>query len=161
MCSPKNGLSLKNKQEINKLLLKSGASIHEINIVRKHLSEVKGGQLLKYIINNKYKNLQSTVIYSLILSDVVGDDLNIIGSAPTVGDDSKYEDAIQILKKYKIWDLEYLFLEKVKKILNDGKNGILEDLPKRSSPVFNNVHNILIGNNELACNAAFFYINAK
>ena len=157
LCSPKNGLSLKNKQEINKLLLKSGASIHEINIVRKHLSEVKGGQLLKYIINN-YKSIQSTVIYSLILSDVVGDDLNIIGSAPTVGDNSKYEDAIKILKKYKIWNLENSFLEKVKKILIDGKNGILEDLPKKSSPVFNNVHNILIGNNELACNAASFVL---
>ena len=154
LCSPKNGLSLKNKQEINRLLLKSGASIHEINIVRKHLSEVKGGQLLKYIINKNDKNIQSTVIYSLILSDVVGDDLNIIGSAPTVGDDSKYEDAIQILKKYKIWNLENFFLENVKKILIDGKCGILEDLPKKSSPVFNNVHNILIGNNELACNAA-------
>ena len=156
LCSPKSRLSLKNKQEINKLLLKSGASIHEINIVRKHLSEVKGGQLLKYIANNNDINNQNTVIYSLILSDVVGDDLNIIGSAPTVGDNSKYEDAIQILNKYKIWNLENSSLENVKKILADGKNGVLEDLPKKSSPIFNNVHNILIGNNQLACNAASF-----
>ncbi|MGD1837236.1 MAG: DUF4147 domain-containing protein, partial [Nitrososphaeraceae archaeon] len=162
----KEGLSLKNKQEINKLLLKSGASIHEINMVRKHLSDVKGGQLLKYInreemskknhndISIQQQDVSNTVIVTLILSDVVGDDLNIIGSAPTVGNNSNYEDAIKILKKYKIWNLNNTLLEGIKKILINGKNGILENLPKKSSYIFNNVHNILVGNNEVACNAA-------
>jgi len=148
LCAPTFGLDLRSKQEITKLLLKSGASIHEINKVRKHLSRVKGGNLVRNIN-------PGTIFVTLILSDVVGDDLNIIGSGPTVGDNSTYNDAIKILKKYRIWELlDIKRMKKVKNILEMGRTGGLQELPRPGDAIFNNVYNILIGNNELACKSA-------
>jgi len=152
LCAPISGLDLRSKQEITKLLLKSGASIHEINKVRKHLSSIKGGNLVRNINPD-------TIFVTLILSDVVGDDLNIIGSGPTVGDNSTYTDAIKILKKYRIWDLlDIKRMKKVKNTLEMGRNGDLQELPRPSDAFFNNVYNILIGNNELACKSAVSHI---
>ncbi|MDX1373367.1 MAG: glycerate-2-kinase family protein, partial [Nitrososphaeraceae archaeon] len=145
LCAPTIGLDLRSKQEITKLLLKSGASIHEINKVRKHLSRVKGGNLVRNIN-------PGTIFVTLILSDVVGDDLNIIGSGPTVGDNSTYNDAIKILKKYRIWEiLDIKRMKKVKNVLEMGTTGGIQELPRPGDAIFNNVYNILIGNNELAC----------
>lgn len=149
LCYPSDGLDLKSKQEITEMLLKSGASIHEINIIRKHLSKVKGGNLVRYA------NDKATIV-TLILSDVVGDDLNIIGSGPTVGDASTYSEAIETLKKYKLWDAidKKKKFRKIRTILEKGSLGIIQEVPRKQDPIFKKVNNILIGNNEIACRAA-------
>ena len=151
LCSPLDGLDLKSKQVITKLLLKSGASINEINTVRKHLSKIKGGRLPKYV-DGKGK------IITLILSDVVGDDISIIGSGPTVGDDSTFSNSIDILKKYEIWNIRdhenAVEISNVKKVLKDGKKGLIEETPSLHHKIYQEVSNILIGNNEVACKSA-------
>lgn len=91
MTLPIDGVSLEDKIEVNKFLLGCGASIHEINTVRKQLSQVKGGKLAK-AINGPH--------YSLIISDVVGDDPSFIASGPTVQDATSHEQALWVLKKY-------------------------------------------------------------
>jgi glycerate-2-kinase len=151
LCYPLDGVELKSKQEITKLLLKCGASINEINTVRKHLSKIKGGRLPKYV-NKKAK------IITFILSDVVGDDLSIIGSGPTVGDNSTFANSIGILEKYGIWnkndDEKAIDIINVKKVLEQGNKGFIEDTPSISDKLYENVSNILIGNNEIACKSA-------
>ena len=94
LCAPSAGLTLSDKQRTTRLLLHSGAPIHAINIVRKHMSAIKGGQLAQATSAN---------ILTLIISDVLGDDLATIGSGPTFRDSSTFQDAIEILKQYKIW----------------------------------------------------------
>jgi len=151
MCLPADKLSLTSKQEITKLLLKSGASIHEINTVRKHLSKIKGGKLPGYLTNKGH-------IITLILSDVVGDDIDIIGSGPTVRDSTTFANAIGILKKYNLWNLidknNFHNLLDIKEVLQDG----LRDSPQIKSNIIknscNNITNTIIGNNEIACKSA-------
>lgn len=92
LVSPKKGISLKDKQATTKLLVESGASIKETNIIRKHLSTVKGGQLAEFFSPAK--------ILSIIISDVVGNDPGVIGSGPTVPDTSIFKDAIEIVERY-------------------------------------------------------------
>ncbi len=94
LCAPSRGLTLAAKRRTTQLLLRSGATIHEINIVRKHLSAIKGGQLAQ---------ATRATILTLIMSDVLGDDLSTIGSGPTVTDSSTFQDAINILQQYSIW----------------------------------------------------------
>ena len=94
LCAPSTGLTLAAKRRTTQLLVRSGATIHDINIVRKHLSAIKGGQLAQ---------ATSATILTLIMSDVVGDDLSTIGSGPTVTDSSTFQDAIDILQQYSIW----------------------------------------------------------
>ena len=151
MCYPLENLSLTSKQLITKLLLKSGASIHEINTVRKHLSKIKGGQLVKHLNEKGH-------IITLILSDVIGDDLNVIGSGPTVGDNSTFANSIDILKKYNIWnsndDKNSKDILNVKKVLQNGNQGVLEETPTIDNQIYKRVSNIIIGNNEIACKRA-------
>ncbi|MCC3860785.1 glycerate kinase type-2 family protein [Pseudemcibacter aquimaris] len=92
LCSPTDKISLDEKQLVNKQLLKSGASIDEMNIVRKKLSNIKGGKLLSHIHPAKLR--------TLAISDVVGDDPTTIASGPTVPDHSTNQDALQIIRKY-------------------------------------------------------------
>jgi hydroxypyruvate reductase len=94
LCAPSAGLTLAGKQRTTQLLLRSGATIQEINVVRKHLSAIKGGHLVQATPAN---------ILTFIISDVLGDDLATIGSGPTVPDSSTFQDAADILKHYKIW----------------------------------------------------------
>src|SRR5215211_8799725 len=150
MCYPLDNLSLTSKQVITKLLLESGASIHEINTVRKHLSKIKGGQLPKYLNEKGH-------IITLILSDVIGDDLSIIGSGPTIGDNSTFANAIKILKKFNIWNIDKkntIDILNIKKVLQDGKRGLLEETPREEDKIYKRVSNIIIGNNEIACRRA-------
>lgn len=91
---PAGNIDFSEKQLINKALLKSGATINEINCVRKHLSAIKGGKLAKHCYPAK--------IYSYAISDVMGDDPSVIASGPTVGDPTTSSDALNILEKYKI-----------------------------------------------------------
>jgi glycerate 2-kinase len=140
---PAKGLRLPDIQKVTKLLLKSGAEIHEINVVRKHLSEIAGGRLAA--------RLYPAEVLSLIISDVVGDDLDSIASGPTAPDPSTYLDAVAVLAKY---DLVSEVPAGVLKTLDDGALGRIEETPKANSKVFGRVHNLVVGSNELSCRAA-------
>ena len=146
---PAPGVSLANKQKITNSLLRSGASIREMNAVRKHLSAVKGGQLLRHIDN-------SCTVVSLILSDVIGDDLEVIASGPTCPDKSTFVDALNILTKYRIKSPDAA-LEHIAK----GARGEIEETPKPRDAIFSRVHNMLIGNNSIACVSAVSYLKNR
>ena len=143
---PAIGVSLADKRKITKLLLRSGASIHEINTVRKHLSGVKGGQLLRHINSN-------CTVVSLIISDVVGDRLDAIASGPTCADRSTFVDAMKILKRYRITSPD----RAISHIVSGAKNMIEETL-KPGDPIFSRVHNMIIGNNDIASARAVSYL---
>lgn len=127
----------------NDLLLRSGADIRETNTVRKHLSNVKGGQLAKAA--------QPATPVSLILSDVMGDPLDVIASGPTVPDPSTFEDAIHVLKKY---NLLSKIPKQVLSYLQNGVNKLNPETPKPGDSIFDNTNNVVIGNNKIALNAA-------
>lgn len=141
---PLDILTLHEKQNITMKLLSSGATIDEMNIVRKHLSKVKGGKLAS-IINKKFP------VLTLILSDVVEDKIDVIASGPTVPDPTTFKDAKKILVKYKLWRNLKLVSKKMRDLINDGVSGNIRDTPKPGDPVFTNIHNVIIGNNNIAC----------
>ena len=140
---PRKGITIADKREVTNKLLKCGATVKEINTVRKHLSELKGGWLAK-------KAYPATIL-NLIISDVVGDPPDFIASGPTVPDSTTFGDAINILKKYDLWEEAP---EAVKKVLLDGKRGIIPDTPKAHDIAFERVFNVIIGNNRTAGMAA-------
>jgi glycerate 2-kinase len=140
---PPKGISLKEKGETTDLLLKSGASIHEINAVRKHLSMVKGGQLAK-------KAAPATII-NLMISDVVGDNMDVIASGPFVPDNSSFNNALNILKKYNIYDRAPL---SVKKYIYNGAKGNGDETPDKESDIFKKITNLIVSSNIIACEAA-------
>jgi glycerate-2-kinase len=144
---PTDGISLSEKQQFTRSLLLSGASISEVNIVRKHLSAVKGGQLLNWI-------RPGCPVISLIISDVIGDDLSIIASGPTFPDESTFVQAKKILEKYMIWDSNKEGIIAVRRIIEKGVNGIIRETIKPGDNTISNVNNFIIGNNEIACKAA-------
>ncbi|MFW9946417.1 MAG: glycerate kinase [Candidatus Odinarchaeota archaeon] len=148
--SPKNGITLRDLQETNSLLLTSSISIHEINTVRKHLSNFKGGNLAKTIFN-----YSGATLITLIISDVVGDDLDSIASGPTVPDRSTFKDAIDILKKY---DLYQKIPDSVRKLLNKGLIDKSLENPKTNDKCFNKVYNYLIGSVKLAVHMVIAYL---
>ena len=127
---------------VNNLLINSGASINEINTVRKHLSLVKGGQLAKAVY--------PATLLSLVLSDVIGDPLNVIASGPTTPDPTTFSQALSILEKYKILQS---VPEGILKYLHEGDTGIRSETPKPGDPVFEKTFNLLIGTNRLALEA--------
>jgi len=134
---PKRGINLQDLKKVNSLLLSSGASIHEINTIRKHLSDFKGGNLVKKLYNSS----EATLI-SLIISDVVGDNLDSIASGPTVPDKTTFKDTLEILRKYDLLDIiPSSVKDHIEKGLSDKK---LEN-PKANDLCFTNVHNYLIG----------------
>ena len=135
---PANGVELEDKQKITELLLGSGADIAEINTVRKHLSRIKGGQLGLYYA-------PATVI-SLILSDVIGNDLSVIASGPTSPDHTTFADAYNILKKYNLLSRAP---ERVIHHLKEGCRGKVAETAKR----LDNCYNYIIGDNRLALEA--------
>lgn len=126
---PIEGVSLQRKQEITKQLLACGATIHEINCVRKHLSRLKGGQLAALAAPAR--------VISFILSDVIGDDLDVIGSGPTAPDSSTLADAHAILHRYGIAD-----------------DLPMNETPKPGDPIFRRVKNVIVGSNRIAAEAA-------
>ena len=133
------GVTLDDLKRTNELLTKCGANITEINTVRKHLSKIKGGQLARILF-------PATTV-CLILSDVVGDRLDVIASGPTVGDSSSFEDALTIIDKY---SLQNRLPSSVLHYLLEGADGSIADTPKPDNPVFQNVHNYIIGSNGIA-----------
>ena len=137
--APSEGITLDDKQEVTRLLLACGATIHEINAVRKHLSKVKGGCLARVAY-------PATVV-NLILSDVVGDNLDVIASGPMYPDSSTFETAIGVFKYYKIWDK---VPQPVRERLQKGLDGEIEETPKPDDPFFKNCTWELVGTNLLA-----------
>lgn len=140
---PAAPVTLAEKQSLTRLLLECGATIHEINAVRKHCSEFKGGQLAALAA-------PATVV-SLLLSDVIGDDLDVIGSGPTAPDASTFGDALGILRKYRILDAAP---ESIRRRLEEGAAGRIPETPKPGDPVFRRVRNVVVGSNRLAVDAA-------
>jgi glycerate-2-kinase len=139
---PRGGISLADKKMITDALLKSGATINEINTVRKHISDFKGGWLAK-------KAYPATIL-NLILSDVMGDPLDFIASGPTVPDSTTFSDAIQVLKKNDLWTEAP---SPIKKVLSDGDKGLIPETPKAGDEAFRKAHNVVIGNNLFASQA--------
>jgi hydroxypyruvate reductase len=127
--APVEGMSLADKQGITDSLLKAGATIHELNTVRKHLSRLKGGRLAQLAY--------PATVLSLILSDVIGNDLEVIGSGLTAPDPSTLEDAREIMKKFGL-------------VLPDCAT----ETPKPGDPIFKNVHNVIVGSSRIALDAA-------
>jgi len=144
MPQPRNGISLQDKRKVTDALLKSGATINEVNAVRKHISSLKGGWLAK-------RAYPATVV-NLILSDVVGDPLDSIASGPTVPDTTTFRDAIEILKRYRLWSK---VPTSVTKVLLNGERGVILETPKAGDKAFTKVHNIVVGNNLTASITAY------
>jgi glycerate-2-kinase len=136
--NPVEGISLDDKIQISKILLNSGATIEEINSVRKHISNIKGGQLMRTAF-------PATVI-SLIISDVIGDEPGTIGSGPFVFDNSTFSDCLNILKKHNLINvvpssiLEYLI---------EGKSKNKPETPSENDQMFSKTDNFIIGNNSI------------
>ncbi len=140
LCKPR--VKLEEMQKTTDFLLKSGANIREINTIRKHLSEIKGGQLVK---NVKCKTI------SFVISDIVNDPLDFIASGPTYPDKTTYREAKEILLKYNIWEK---ISNNVKNVIDKGINKELEETPDFTYPNFKKVNNIIVANNKLACKSA-------
>lgn len=145
LSSPVPGITLQDMQELTNQLLASGASIQEFNTLRKHLDQVKGGQLARIASPAR--------VVSLVLSDVVGDPLDIIASGPTVPDPSTYQDAIEILQKYRIFNQ---IPERIRNHLILGQQAQIKETPKPGEELFTNVKNIIVGSNQTATQAAIY-----
>ena len=140
---PANGISLEDKVRLTGMLLKSGATIVEMNTVRKHVSAIKGGQLLRHV--------NGAAVVSLIVSDVVGDEAGFIASGPTAPDGTTFSDALQILKKYGIYEGSP---KSVIAHLESGAKGLVPETPKPGDQVFERVDNIIVASNIIALEAA-------
>ncbi len=150
MSLPREGITLKEKRELTNTLLRSGATIREINSVRKHLSGFKGGWLAK-------KAYPATIL-NIILSDVVGDPLDTIASGPTVPDETTFAEAKTVLEKYELWQhLPY----SMRKVFEDGETGTIQETPKSQDKIFDRVYNFVIGNNRTASLAACQYLKSQ
>ena len=137
--APASPLDLGEKQKTTRLLLECGATIFELNTIRKHLSVCKGGQLAR--------TAYPASVVSLFLSDVVGDPLDVIASGPTVPDPSTFSDCISIVEKY---GLSKKLPLRVLKMLQDGAGGLIEETPKPGDAVFDKSFNLVVGNNRTA-----------
>lgn len=139
-CKP--WVPLESYQQTIDLLVRSGAPIDEVNTVRKHLSLVKGGQLAK--------QTKATMV-SLIISDVIHDQISSIASGPTSPDSTTYMDAEDILHRHQLWEK---IPEEVIAVLEKGRKGELPETLKEGDAAFEKVFNYVIANNEQACDAA-------
>ena len=136
---PTPPVTLEDTQAATRLLLECGANIHEINCVRKHISAIQGGQLARLAY--------PATMLALILSDVIGDDLDVIGSGPTVPDRSTSSEAKAILEKYGIWN-------KAPAGVRQRIGAVAPETPKPGDRIFARVQNVIIGSNRLAVDAA-------
>ncbi|MGC9529750.1 MAG: glycerate kinase type-2 family protein [Candidatus Bipolaricaulaceae bacterium] len=140
---PAHGVSLEDLQATGELLLRSGAGIQEVNAVRKHLSQVKGGQLARLAAPAQ--------VVALILSDVPGDRLDAIASGPCVPDPTTFADAQRVLRRHGLWDQ---VPAAVRARLAAGVAGRLPETPKPGDPDLGRVHTVVIGSGGVAAEAA-------
>ncbi|MBW1781303.1 MAG: glycerate kinase [Deltaproteobacteria bacterium] len=142
LVQPAGGITLEEMQDLTRSLLECGASIDEINTLRKHISSAKGGQMARAA-------MPATTI-NLMLSDVVGDSMDVIASGPFVPDTSTFEDALDIITKYDLKEVPAA----IQSHLAAGMEGRITETPKAGDPAFDRVHNLIIGSNILALQAA-------
>lgn len=143
MVMPVEGVQLRDLQALTGQLLASGATINEINAVRKHLSAVKGGQLARIAAPAE--------VITLILSDVVGSPLDVIASGPTVPDETTYQTAWEVLDRYNLWEK---VPASIQKHLDAGRQDRIAETPKPGDPIFDRVTNVIVGDNAMAAEAA-------
>jgi hydroxypyruvate reductase len=141
--APAPPVTLGDKQAVTKLLLAAGATINELNAVRKHLSLLKGGQLARAAAPAR--------VHALLLSDVIGDPLDVIASGPTAPDASTFSDALAVLDRFHLLDRAPT---SVVSRLEQGRRGETAETPKGDDPLFGRVRNVVIGNNTLVVDAA-------
>lgn len=140
--APAPGVLLEDKLEATRQLLRSGATIHELNAVRKHLSTTKGGGLLR--------QLRPARVVTLALSDVIDDDPSVIGSGPTAPDPSTFEDALAVLVRRGVGET---CPTPVRERLEAGARGELEETPKPGDPVFDGTTYRIVGGNRTSVRA--------
>ncbi len=143
LVAPQDGITLDEKQQITDVLLRAGANINELNTVRKHISAVKGGRLAQMAYPAK--------VISLILSDVIGDPLDVIASGPTSADKTTFCDALEVIEKY---GLQNIVPDHVLNLLRQGSEGNVGETPKKGNAVFEKVENVIVGSNKIATTAA-------
>ena len=150
---PMRGITLADKRYVTQSLLASGAAIQDMNVVRLHLSQVKGGKLIRF-------SPSSTTFLTLVISDVIGDEIQTIASGPTYPNYTTFSDAKRILSKYDIWNVENAHLKRIRKVITSGI-GIEEDDRQKTFEYRRKTEYAIIGNNATACNAASQYLRAK
>ena len=143
MTLPVENVSLADMQNVTKQLLFSGATINEVNAVRKHLDRIKGGGLARMVWPAK--------LATLVLSDVIGDSLDAIASGPTVADQSTFSDVLQIIEKY---HLESSLPTNVMQVIKDGKAGKNQETVKPGEKSLDNAHIFIVGSLAYAIEAA-------
>ena len=143
LCAPVEGVTLDAKQRTTDLLLRAGADIYQLNAVRKHLSLLKGGMLAA--------RAHPAPVLSLLLSDVVGDPLDVIGSGLTAPDQTTFGDALAVVTRRGV--LEQVPAA-VREHLEKGARGAIAETPKPGDAIFENVHHVLVGNSAQALEAA-------
>ncbi|MBX0298018.1 DUF4147 domain-containing protein [Haloarcula nitratireducens] len=141
MPAPAAGISLEDLQQTTESLLASGATIHEINALRKHLSDIKGGQLAA--------TLEPAEVVGVVLSDVVGNDLDVIASGPITPDSSTFEDALAVANRYDI-----SLPETVRERLQSGISGEIAETPSEGDSAFRRVHSYVVADGNTALNSA-------
>ena len=144
MVAPAPGISLADKVAITSQLLRTGASIRELNTVRKHLSAIKGGRMLRALA-------PGVRLLSLILSDVPGNDLGTIGSGPVAADATTYADAVAVLKRRGLWGRAP---EAIRDHLERGAAGEFDETVKRGDPALDRAISVIIGDNATALRSA-------
>jgi hydroxypyruvate reductase len=142
MLLPADGITLPDMQQTTDLLLRAGATINELNTIRKHLEQAKGGGLARMAAPSD--------VLALVLSDVVGNPLDVIASGPTVPDTSTFADTCAIVDRFGIWDR---LPASVVSRLHDGRDGKIADTPKPGDPLFARVQTVVVASNELAAEA--------
>ena len=147
---PTEPLTIEEKGRAARLLMNAGATIVELNTVRKHLSAIKGGWLAKHSNAGR--------VLGLIISDVVGDRLDSIASGPISPDSTTFSDAIAVLRKYSLWES---IPSTAARILSEGAKGNIPETPKAGDPTFGKVSYHFLGNNRIACTSARRYLRSK
>jgi glycerate 2-kinase len=140
---PAPPLTVQDLQQTTTILMESGVPITDMNTLRKHLSQVKGGNLSRQIHPRKH--------LSLLISDIPNDQLDMIASGPTLPDPTTFDDAADILTKYNLWSE---VPPRVKQHIETGVRGDIADTPKPTNPIFASMITELIGSNRVVCEAA-------
>jgi hydroxypyruvate reductase len=140
---PVTGISLSDVQAVTEALLSCGATINEINAIRKHVSKIKGGNLAKWV--------HPAELVSLVLSDVVGNPLDVIASGPTVPDGTTFAQALEVIEKY---ELSTRIPASILDHIQRGSRGEVAENPKAGDQVFDRTETLVIGSNDIAASAA-------
>jgi len=140
---PCAGVSLEEKKKTTELFLKCGATIQEINAVRKHISRIKGGRLAHVAFPSE--------LIVLVLSDVIGDDLSVIASGPAVPDESTFSDVKEILRKYDLFDK---LPGSIVRHIHLGVEGKVPETPKKGEVIFRKAFNLIVASNVMAIRGA-------